>query len=307
MLSDSAAFVPAGARERLAAPILRLATRLALKAAFSPANPITAQRRRLQRVTRILRPARDVTIEPGVNGEWLRPRRASGIAGAILYLHGGAYCIGSPATHRTVTSYLARAAGLPVFGADYRLAPEHPFPAALDDAVAAYRGLSAKGPVAVVGDSAGAGLALAITLALRQDKLALPAALVLFSPWVDLTVAALAEKTAPGEVMLSAAWLAACAQHYLAGQEAETPLVSPIFGDLKGLPPTLIQTGPDELLYEEAVKLHDVLEKAGVAVRCEVVPGRWHEFQLHAGALPSAKAAIARAADFIVLNLAPAP
>ncbi len=311
MLCNSAAFVPGGARERLAAPLLRLATRLAVKPVLSPAVPIARQRRRLRQVTRMLRAASGVDIASGtvggVSGEWLRPRRpAASAAASILYLHGGAYCIGSPATHRAVTSHLARTAGLPVFAADYRLAPEHAFPAALEDAVAACRSLSETGALAIAGNSSGAGLALAAALALRQRQAMAPAALVLLSPWVDLTVSALAA-TAPSEVMLSATWLGACARHYLTGQDAKTPLASPIFGDLRRLPPVLIQSSPDELLHSEAIKLHDALENAGVTVHCEIVPDRWHEFQLHAHLLPSARLAIERAAAFVASNLAPGP
>ena len=311
MLCNSAAFVPAGARERLAAPLLRLATRLGVKPVLSPAVPIARQRRRLRQVTQMLRRASAVEIAPstagGVSGDWLQPRLpAANSKATILYLHGGAYCIGSPATHRAVTSQLARAAGLPVFTPAYRLAPEHPFPAAVEDAVAVCLSLSETGAFAIAGDSAGAGLALATALALRQRQAAAPMALVLFSPWVDLTVSALSA-TAPSEVMLSASWLAACAQHYLAGQDAKAPLASPIFGDLRGLAPVLIQTSPDELLHDEALRLHDALDKSGVAVRCEIVPRRWHEFQLHAGTLPSAIMAIERAAEFIVADTAPEP
>lgn len=119
----------------------------------------------------------------GVSGEWLRPRASAANAkAAILYLHGGAYCVGSPATHRAITAHLAQSSGLAAFGADYRLAPEHPFPAALEDAVSACRSLLEKGPVAIAGDSAGAGLAVAAALTLKQRQLAPPAALVLLSP-----------------------------------------------------------------------------------------------------------------------------
>jgi acetyl esterase/lipase len=311
MLCNSAAFIPAGTRERLAAPLLRLVTRLAVKPVMSPAIPISRQRRRLHQVTRMLRPASAVDVVSGflggVAGEWLRPHHpAANFTAAILYLHGGAYCIGSPATHRAVTSHLARATGLPVFAADYRLAPEHKFPAALEDAVAACRSLSETRAIVIAGDSAGAGLALAATLALKQRDAPVPLALILLSPWVDLTVSTLAT-TAPDEVMLSAAWLGACAKHYLASQNAHAPLASPVFGDLRGLPPILIQTSPDELLHKEAIRLHDALNKAGVAVSCEIVPRRWHEFQLHAGTLPSAMAAVERAAAFIVAKIAPEP
>lgn len=302
MLCNSAAFIPATARERLAAPVLRWATRLALKSGLSPRVPIPRQRRRLNKVTRALRPSRRVAVERGeiggVPGEWLRPRKA-GAKAAILYLHGGAYCIGSPATHRALTSQLAHTTGLPVFAAGYRLAPEHTFPAALDDAVAACRALGALGPVAIAGDSAGAGLAVATALSLRDDNAAPPIALVLLSPWIDLTLSALSDKAAPNEVMLSTAWLNACAQHYLAGAEATDPRASPLFADLHNLPPVLVQSSPEELLHSDTIRLHDALDKAGVDVRCEMLPGRWHEFQLHAGLLPSARMALERAAGFI--------
>jgi acetyl esterase/lipase len=303
MLCTDAAYVPTDLRERLAAPLLKRLTRLALKPMLSPNVPIPAQRRRLRQVTRHLPHARDVDIAPaargGVAGEWLTPRNGNNATGSILFLHGGAYCIGSAATHRALTTHLARAAALPVFAADYRLAPEHPFPAAVDDAVAACRALAAQGAVVIAGDSAGAGLALATALSLRQSGLAMPAALVLFSPWVDLTVAALDDAAAPDEVVLSAAWLGACARHYLAGQNAKSPLASPLFADLTGLPPVLMQTSPGELLYRDAERLDTALEKAGVATTCEVVPARWHDFQTNAGLIPSARAALARAGRFI--------
>ena len=311
MLSVSTEFVPPGARELLIALILRLVLRLVLKPALSPQFSIAAQRRWLKRVSRVTHPTKRVDTQSGnagdVAGDWLRPHLGSPTtksSATILYLHGGGYCIGSPATHRAVTSHLAEATGLPVFAADYRLAPEHPFPAAIEDAVAAYRSLIEMGPVVIAGDSAGGGLALATTLALRQHQFNPPAALVLFSPWIDLTGAANSMKAPKGETMLSTAILNACASHYLAAVNAASPLASPIYADLRGLPPTLIQAGTDELLQGQAVKLHNALDQAGVAVRCEIVPGRWHVFQLHAGVLPSADAAVARAADFILHSVA---
>ena len=310
MLLDSADFIPSGAREQLLAPILRWTILLTLKPVFSPQVSIAAQRRWLKRLSRAASPARRVDIQSGtvggVTGDWLRPRQITDTkpSATILYLHGGGYCLGSPATHRALTSYLARSAELPIFAVDYRLAPEHPFPAAIDDAVAAYRGLIEKSPVVIAGDSAGGGLALATALALRQRQIQAPAALVLFSPWVDLTLSTIAAEVPKGEVMLSTAWLDACARAYLGATEAASPLASPIYADLHGLPPTLIQAGTDELLHGQAVRLHNSLLEAGVNVRCEIVPGRWHVFQLHAGMLPSADAAIARAAEFISRSLA---
>jgi acetyl esterase/lipase len=160
-----------------------------------------------------------------------------------------------------------------------------------------------RGPVAIAGDSAGAGLALATALSLRQCEIGSAAALVLFSPWADLTLSAITDEAARKEVMLSAAWLGDCARRYLAGESAATPLASPVFADLRGLPPTFIQTGADELLCSDALRIRDALAAAGVTARCEIVPGQWHTFQLCAGILPAADAAIARAARFVALAL----
>jgi acetyl esterase/lipase len=279
------------ARERIVAPLLRAALRVLLKPTLSPHLPIVAQRWWLHQLARLNRPARGVAIEPasvgGIAGEWLRPQ-LSNCVGTILYLHGGGFCTGSAATHRALTSRLARAAGLPVFAADYRLAPEHPFPAAVEDAVSACRAL-AGAPFVVAGDSAGAWLALAAALATRERAIRPPTALVLFSPWIDLA----AVPDTPRDVMTGAAWLRACARHFGASDRA-----SPLHADLRGLPPTLIQAGGAELLRRDAERLQEALEQAGIAVRCEIVSERWHAFQLHAGMLPSADAAVARAARF---------
>jgi acetyl esterase/lipase len=313
MPCNEAEFAPPGIRERLTAVVLRAALRTLVKPALSPKVPIVRQRWWLEQLARLTGAGGQVEPEAGVaggvKGEWMRPRQSGGATapadsrGAILYLHGGGYCVGSPRTHRTLTLRLARATGLPVFAADYRVAPEHPFPCALDDAVAACRSLMQAGPVVIAGDSAGGGLALAAALHLRQDQIGSAAALVLFSPWTDLTLSAVTDKLARKDVMLSAAWLADCARHYLAGESAANPLASPVFADLHGLPPTFIQAGADEILRSDAVRVGDALVAAGVTMQREIVPGQWHTFQLHAGILPSANAAIDRAARFIALAL----
>jgi cation diffusion facilitator CzcD-associated flavoprotein CzcO len=181
---------------------------------------------------------------------------------------------------------------------DYRLAPEYPHPAALQDALAAFDALSAQGPVAIAGDSTGGGLALATALALRDRGGAQPAALWLMSPWVDLAEP-LAERAPPGEAMLSRAWTSACAAHFLAGHSALDPAVSPLRGDLRGLPPVLLQAGRDELLCPQAEALHAALTAAEVPGEAEIHEGRWHVFQLHAGQLGSATQAVLRAAVFL--------
>ena len=296
---------PDGMREVLAANLMRLVLRGALKPALSPRIPLTWQRRSVNVVSRIARPARSVEIRPGtlggVGGEWLHMRGADPRAksrAAILYLHGGGYCVGSAASHRAVTSRLARVTGLAVFAAEYRLAPEHPFPAAVEDAVAAYGAMREMGSVVAAGDSAGAGLCVAIAFAARQRSLGNPAAMVLFSPWLDLTLAAIPETAS--DALLRRTWLAACARNYLAGHDPTASAASPLYGDLRGLPPTLIQAGGEEILLPDATRMHDALCGAGVTSRCEIVARRWHGFQLHGGILPSANEAIERAAGFIL-------
>ena len=291
MLSASADLVPRGFRERVVATVLRLGLRLALKPKLAPDVPIVEQRRRFLQLARLTWP-RDSKVEPatvgGVPGEWVRAGAAS--RASILYLHGGAYCVGSAASHRAITARLAQAAGMPVFSPDYRLAPEHPHPAAIEDAIAVSRALATQGPVVLAGDSAGGGLALWAARAVPASR-----ALVLFSPWIDLAAA----YPPQGDATLRGDWLAACAHHYLAGA---TPSLLEI--DFAGLPPVLIQAGSDEILRADACRLHEALARDGVTARCEIVPGRWHAFQLHAGWLPSADAAIARAAAFIAEALA---
>ena len=322
-------FKTRGLLETLLAALLRGALKRLLKPVFSPRFSIGLQRRWLRGLSRITPSTKGVSIEAGrvggVPGEWLRPTRAPNAPpGVVLYLHGGAFCIGSPATHRALTTRLALVTGLPVFALDYRLAPEHRYPAGLDDALAAYQALSAEGDgegdsqadgqrrrraVILAGDSAGGGLALSAALALRDRGQPLPAALVLLSPWVDLAMRDAPATEPPGEAMLSVAWAHACAAHYLGDTASAdalkaSPLVSPLFADLHGLPPTLIQVGTDELLHGQALQLEAALQGAGVAARCEVTAGRWHVFQTHAGVLPSADEALERIARFVMEPLA---
>ena len=293
-------------RERCVAAVLRFALRRLLLPTFRADRPIARQRIRLERIARLTLPPRGLRTEArvcgGVRGEWNHATGAPQPTAAILYLHGGAYCVGGPTTHRAVAGTLARLAGAAVFVADYRLAPEHPFPAAVDDTVAAYRGLLEHGftpaQTAIAGDSAGGGLAVATALRLRELGDPLPAALVAFSPWVDLG----APDRGPvpsGEVMVTPPWVAECARLYLAGCDPRAPLASPIHGELGGLPPTLVQVGTDELLLSDARRLHAALIAAGVPSRLEEYPRRWHVFQAHAGVLADADRALERVARFL--------
>lgn len=275
----------------LQAALLRRMLQLLLKPAFHPARPMAAQRRRVDLLGGIQPLPRGVRREPAAGGEWLRPAQVAS-PGSVLYLHGGAYCVGSPTSHRALTTRIARRLGRPVFVLDYRLAPEHPWPAALDDALAAFAALPA--PVVIAGDSAGGGLALLTALALRDRGGPQPAALWLMSPWVDMAPWPVAP---PGEAMLSDAWGQACAAHVLAGQPPAR--LSPLQADLRGLPPVLLQFGTDEALHDQGQALHRALAAAGVPVQTEVYARRWHVFQLHAGQLRSADEALASAAGFL--------
>jgi acetyl esterase/lipase len=292
--------------ERVVAGVLRSVLRLTIGATFRPDLPVEKQRSRLRKVTRLTLPPRgtkfDASNSDGVLGEWVTARGQERSALTVLYLHGGGYCVGSPATHRAITGHLAARCGARVFAPDYRLAPEHAFPAAVDDAVAAFRGLLAKGiaphDVVIAGDSAGGGLSVAAALRLRELALPLPRALVLFSPWVDLSLERVPSPP-PGEVMLTLPWITQCARAYVARADARHPLVSPIYADLAGLPPTLIQVGTDEILLGDSRRLREQLQSAGVAVNYEEYWRRWHVFQANAGVLADADRALDAAARFI--------
>jgi monoterpene epsilon-lactone hydrolase len=292
--------------ERVVAAILRRLLRATLLRTFRAGRPFAEQRRRLESFARITLPPGGVSFVAGdcggVRGEFVTSRSAAAPDHAVLYLHGGAYCVGSPKTHRAISGTLARLTGATVFVADYRLAPEHPFPAALDDAVAAYRGLVARGytadRIAIAGDSAGGGLAVATVLRLRDLGEAVPAALALFSPWVDLSDRSAAVVPA-GEVMISPPWVSECARAYLSGRDASEPLASPIHADLRGLPPTLVQVGTDEVLLTDSRRLEAALRGAGVPVQLEEFPRRWHVFQANAGVLADANRALATVASFL--------
>jgi acetyl esterase/lipase len=215
----------------------------------------------------------------------------------LLFFHGGGYYRGSIRTHREFCARLSRASGTPVLAVDYRLAPEHRFPAAVDDCVAAWRWLmaqgSAPGNVAVVGDSAGGGLALALLMTLRDEQAALPAAAVLLSPWTDLLQSgASMAGNAPHDPTISKAYLDRFAAAYLHDADPKHPLASPLFGDLRGLPPLLIQVGAIECLLDDATRLAQQASAAGVTVDLEVWPGMFHVWQRHGAQLPEAQQAV---------------
>ena len=252
-------------------------------------------------------PLRGTLVEPiataGFTGEWVL---APGVipAGDLLYLHGGAYLHGSAAGRRGFGSRLSRAGEVRVLGVDYRLAPEHPFPAAVEDAVQAYEWLLEDGArseqVVIGGDSAGGGLALAALGVLQERGIPLPAGAVLLSPWTDLTLSGSSISSRAGEDMvLDRAGLQEAAGHYLGGTRPGDPGASPLFADLGGLPPLLIQVGTAEILWDDSVRLAAAAREAGVPVVLDEWPGAWHGFQTLAPLIPEARHAVHQIGVFI--------
>tara|TARA_Y100001934_G_scaffold260162_1_gene332119 strand:- start:6043 stop:6930 length:888 start_codon:yes stop_codon:yes gene_type:complete len=223
---------------------------------------------------------------------------------AMLYLHGGGYTLGGIVTHLAITSRLALAAGCPVYALDYRLAPEHPFPAPVDDAVAGFRALVASGVaadrIAIAGDSAGGGLTLACMLALRDAGDAMPACGVPISPWTDITgETGWAHADDAVDPMIKPADLHRMTRDYMQGQDAKQPLASPLFGDLAGLPPLLVQVGTAEILLTDSTQLSEKARAAGVDVTLHIEDGAPHVWHHFTPLMPEGVAAINQAADFV--------
>lgn len=228
--------------------------------------------------------------------------------GAILYFHGGAYALGSALAGTGITGELVSRTGRPGVSVEYRLAPEHPYPAALDDAVAAYQGLLAKGSdpaqIVVAGESAGAGLALALLMALRDQGLPRPTAAVLFSPWADLTASGASIKDrAELDPALSEQALRTRGADYAGGADPRQPGLSPLFGDFAGLPPLLVQVGTHEILLDDALRIAVAAATAQVAITLEVTPRMPHVFQGFAAVLDEGDTALTSAARFIRTHL----
>jgi monoterpene epsilon-lactone hydrolase len=252
-------------------------------------------------------PPADVAYVPtrmgGVAAEWARAKGASA-SRALLYFHGGGYCVGSVRTHRLLVGALSRSCGVPVLSLDYRLAPEHPHPAAVDDAVAAYRGLLAEGipaaQIAFAGDSAGGGLTAAALLALRAHSLPAPAAGVCLSPWFDLALSGETMRTnIDVDPMCKPSLLAMMAEAYLAGADPRTPGASPLYDDLTELPPMLVQVGTAETLLDDARRFAARAERAGARITLEVWDDMIHVWQAFAMVLPEGQQAIDRIGAFV--------
>lgn len=281
------------------------------KEAFDFTTSIAGFREQCEKgATRYAKIPKEITIKEqvieGIKAEWLIPDGANPEK-LILYVHGGGYVAGSCKDHRGFVSKFAKKTGITNLVYEYRLAPEHPFPAALDDSVKAYQWLLASGfkpeNILIAGESAGGGLCLAILLALKERNIALPAAAVAISPWTDLTCSSDSYRT-KNKVSLAPlnSWTI-FSKYYSGENEPTNPFISPLFGDLKGLPPILINSGVDDELYEDGEKFYLKAKAAGVEITFTDGIGMVHCYPLLAPMFPEATEAMDEIAGFIKTHL----
>ena len=291
---------------RVPLTVMRFGVRQIGKRCINPALPWPVQRTRMEQLGRAQRLPSGTTVAEQVIGGVLAEMVSAGGPGAaptVIHFHGGGYCIGSAGTAREWAAHLSLRTGCRVVLPEYRLAPEHPHPAGLEDARTVMKALSGQDqtrPVLVSGDSAGGGLALALVLSLRDEGQELPAGCILLSPWLDLgrdrrAVPDLVRR----DVLLSPDWLEACARAYAAPSAWADPSVSPLRAKHSGLPPLLIQAATDELLAPDAELLATSASAAGVDVTYTRWPRLWHDFVLLPSLLAAADSALAQAAWFV--------
>lgn len=259
---------------------------------------------------KLFRPPREIRVEEvknGVSGEWITTPHLSLPDAVLLYIHGGGFISCSPRSHRPVTISLARLIGCRVFSLDYRLAPEHPFPAAVDDAVGAYQWLLETGirpeKIALAGDSAGGGLVMSTLVSLRDRGIALPACVACIAPLVDLT-GDFNYTNQKSCAMFFPDDGRAFARIYLHGASPRSLMASPLLADLKGLPPLLIHAADKEFLFDDAVRLNQKALACGVDSRLHIYAGLPHVWHILAGSVPEAEEALQEIADFVKGKLA---
>lgn len=292
----------------LRSEIVRLGLRCLIKRRHCRDVSIEQNRRLATFCERMLPDPPQSTHTLGVNAGGVRADRISTPQSQahrhILFLHGGAFIIGSPSLYRHLTWRVAAAAHACVLAVDYRLAPEYPFPAALDDAFAAYNWLLADGAdparIALMGDSAGGGLVFSLMLKLRDQSRPLPGAAVALSPWTDLALTGASLRlNGAADPMLRTDHPPLFVNDYLAGADPRTPYASPLYGDPGGLPPTLIQVGSDEVLRDDAVRMAERMRAAGCEVQLEIWPRMPHVWHAFVPFVPEAGRAIARIGAFL--------
>jgi acetyl esterase/lipase len=283
------------------------------QSAFPADSDVSEQRRLLAELTSAQPLPPGVTVTPAELGGVPTAEitiDGTGPRHVVLYFHGGVYAIGDAFQAAGLAAQIARRTDATVISVDYRLAPEHPYPAAVDDALAAYQALlqgTAPSDIAFAGESAGGGLAVATLVNARDHGLPLPAAAYVMSPYADLTLAGTTIDTkSKADPLLSRELLQPRVPDYTAGQDAALGLISPVFADLSGLPPLIIQAGTHEVLLDDAVRLARQAATADVAVTLDITPGVPHVFQAYSPILDEAAAALDRAGQLLTAHLASA-
>jgi len=287
------------------AELLRLALKTMNLLPVRPGVPVAKIRKRLRYIEPVVpRPPAGTRTTPldadGVRAVRIDVREAR-TDRCVVYLHGGGYLVGTERLFRDFTWRIGKAAQASVLYVDYRLAPEHPFPAAVEDASRAYNWLTRRmdpARIAFVGDSAGGGLALATLHKLRDEERPLPGAVAALSPWTDLALTgpSLADGADP---ILDLKRLPEIANHYLAGADARHPYASPLYGAASGLPPILFQVGSDEILRDDSIRMAEKLRAAGCEVQIEVWPRMPHAWHFYARIIPEARVALDRVGEFL--------
>lgn len=274
---------------------------------IKPDSDVQEVRRSFERMQARNRKVHGVSVRAtrigGVDCEWLVPDGCDD-APVLYYLHGGAYIMGSPRTHRKMVSHIAKRAGVRALLPDYALAPEKPFPAGLNDCLLVYRALLGSGieadDILIGGDSAGGGMAMATMLSLKDSGDDLPATAVLLSPWLDLTAQGDSTVTrAADDPWFSASGVRTVARQYCPEGELTNPLVSPVFADASGLPPMLVQVGDHEILLSDSTRLAGNIKNANGEITLQIWPEMWHVFQFFIGSMPESRRAIDDIAIYI--------
>jgi epsilon-lactone hydrolase len=286
--------------------VTKWAVGLATRFAFNERTPLPMLRKLIDQIGVIVRPAADCELQEGVIDTvpfdfWTPAKLEPGRI--IIYSHGGGYTMFSRLTHRSLASRLAQELEAQAIVYDYRLAPEDKFPAAIDDALLVYKHVLGLGydpqKIILAGDSAGGGITFALMLAARDAGLPLPGLAIGLSPWVDMTASGFSmRENADKDVMLKPAGIARFALKYLGAAEPRHPYASPLFADLTGLPPVMLQAAGDEILRDDSVRLAAALREAGVKVELDVWPGLFHVFEFAWRWLPQAEEGIVKIGEF---------
>jgi acetyl esterase/lipase len=291
----------------LRSSVFRLFTKYYLRPKFSVDKTVEEHRKAFEKASRLtflpFGTKTELVSINGIKAEWVSVGNVSEEK-IILYLHGGTYTFGSINTHRDIAARMSKYSGSKALVLDYRLAPEYPFPAAIEDSTNTFRWLIENGispnNIAIAGDSAGGGLSLATMSILRDNGDPLPGAVVCFSPWIDLEGKGESNKANIGiDPLTNPEWWDYMAAFYVGNNDIKNPQISPIYADLKGFPPMLIQVGSDEVILDDSKRLAERALEAGVEVTLDIWEKMWHVWQLAGGLMPEGTMALQKAGEFI--------